>query len=189
MQTRFKVVLLGFMVSACGSSGSSGGGNDPAAFTPLCQSGGLACNADSEKSAANMVGHYTGMGQTIETTNSLWAVGDMNTFDAVIADQMGQTLDGTFDMGSLHLDIKNGQIRGTGQSFTIFGTDVVSQDNCNVEAMAVIVGARAAAAGPVSGKLALEFTSNISGSGCTQDQVKGYPGTGAVFTYSATMSP
>lgn len=53
----------------------------------------------------------------------------------------------------------------------------------------VIVGTRPAAGGALSGKLALEFTNNISGSGCTQDQIKGYPGTGAVFTYTATMSP
>jgi hypothetical protein len=112
----------------------------------------------------------------------------MNTFDAAITRQSGGTLDGTFDMGSLHLDIKDGQIRGDAQSFTIFGTDVVSQDNCNVEAQAVIVGT-AATGGVLTGNLALEFTKNISGSGCTQDQINGYPGTGAVFTYTAAMTP
>ena len=191
MQIRSKVALLcvSFALSACGSSGSPGTGNDPGTFVPLCQSGGLACNANSEQSAPNMVGDYTGTGQTIETTNSLWTVGDMNTFDAMITQQAGNLVDGTFDMGSLHLDIMNGQVRGSGQSFTIFGTDTVSQDGCNTEVMAVIVGARpAAAGGALTGKLALQFTNNISGSGCTADQLKGYPGTGAVFSYMATES-
>ena len=190
MHIRFKVALLGGMVSAlsaCGSTDSPTRGNDPAAFVPLCQGGKLACNADSEKNAPNLLGAYTGTGQTVGTTNSLWAVGDMNTFDAVIIQQAGDTIDGTFDMGSLHLEIESGQIRGTAQSFTIFGTDTVAQEGCNTEVMAVIVGTRQAG-GALTGKLALEFTKNISGSGCTADQLSGYPSTGAVFTYTAAAN-
>jgi hypothetical protein len=175
------------LLCACGSTDSPTPANGPAAFVPLCQRGGLACNADSEKNAPNLLGAYMGTGQTLGTTNSLWTVGDMNTFDALITGQTGDTLNGTFDMGSLHLDIKSGQIRGTAQSFTIFGTDTVSQDSCNTEVMAVIVGTRQAG-GPLTGKLALEFTKNISGSGCTADQLNGYPGTGAVFNYTAAAN-
>jgi hypothetical protein len=187
MQIRFKVALLGVMLCACGSTDSAAPGNEPGAFVSLCQRGGLACNADSERNAPNLLGAYMGTGQTVGTTSSLWEVGDVNTFDAMITQQTGDTVDGTFDMGSLHLDIKSGQLRGSAQSFTVFGTDTVSQTNCNTEVIAAIVGTRQAG-GTLTGKLALEFTKNISGSGCTADQLSGYPGTGAVFSYTATAN-
>jgi hypothetical protein len=193
MKSRFTVVvsvafamLASSALCGCGSSDSKGTSGDPQDFVPLCNSSGLTCSTDT--SPPSMVGQYAGQGQTTQTTNSLWNVGDMNTFNADITQQSGGTVAGTFDMGSLHLDIKAGQIRGTAQGFTIYGTDVVSQDGCNTEVEAVIVGGPAAsgAASLLSGELALSFTHNISGSGCTADQVNGYPGTGAVFSYSAS---
>ncbi len=188
MKTTFTVItflaLAASTLCACSSSGAPGSSGDPKDFIPLCSSSGLACSMDT--SPPSMVGQYTGQGQTTQTTSSLWDVGDMNTFAADITEQTSSTVQGTFDMGSLHLDITDGQIRGNSLGFTMYGSDVQAQDGCNAEVQAVIVGGAATTTGgTLTGELALEFTKNISGSGCTADQLK-YPGTGAVFSYTAT---
>jgi hypothetical protein len=189
MKTMFTVVAFAALAAstlcACSSSGSPGSSGDPKDFIPLCTSSGLMCSMDT--SPPSMVGQYMGQGQTTQTTNSLWNVGDTNTFAADITQQTNSTVAGTFDMGSLHLDIQDGQIRGTSLGFTMYGTDVESQDGCNAEVQAVIAGGAVTATGAtLTGELALEFTKNVSGSGCTADQLNNYPGTGAVFSYSAT---
>lgn len=189
MKTTFTVItflaLAASTLCACSSSsGSPAPSADPTDFIPLCGSSGLTCSMDT--SPPSMVGQYTGQGQTTQTTSSLWDVGDMNTFTADITQQTGSTVQGTFDMGSLHLDITDGQIRGNSAGFTMYGSDVQAQNGCNAEVDAVIVGGAATTTGgTLTGELALEFTKNISGSGCTADQLN-YPGTGAVFSYTAT---
>lgn len=169
----------------------------PDGYSDLCGATGVSCQSGA--TPLNMVGTYTGTGTTVVTTNELWAVGNSQTFRAVIASQTGETGAGTFDLGDFHLDIAQANFRGTLTQFTIFGTNSVAQNEsdasvpstCSFEARAVITGTQSTTGTTttVTGQTILAFTKNILGPGCTQDQINNYPGTGATFNFTATRTP
>src|SRR4051812_40226946 len=71
----------------CGSpaGSSSAPPAPPAEFAPICEQQRATCNADVM--APNLVGSYSGQGQTLVTSNELWRVGDANTFKVQITSQ------------------------------------------------------------------------------------------------------
>jgi hypothetical protein len=202
MQTTMKLMagllFVGLWGCSSGNSANTSQGHAiPSGYEPLCNSEGMNCQTDD--SPPNLLGTYTGTGTTIITSNSLWNVGNSGTFTVIVATQNGNALTGTFEMGGYKLDVPNATIQGSASAFTIYGTDsAVENDadasipaNCSVEARGVLSGALSTAVGTttIAGMMALEFTDNIKGAGCTQDQIKNYPGTGATFKYTATRNP
>ncbi len=189
-----------FGIWACGNSDSSTTTTDPpgipTGYDTLCTKEGMTCQTGD--SPLNLVGTYTGTGTTVETTNSIWAVGSTQTFTAKVTSQNAGTGAGTFELGGYHLDIPQANIRGNSTQFTIYGTQSVQDNdpdsgvptNCSVEARVVVTGTQTTTGTTmtVTGKATLEFTSNIHGSGCTQDQINNYPGTGAIFSFTATRT-
>jgi len=167
----------------------------PSGYADLCNVNGVSCQTCS--SPPSLVGSFSGTGTTVVTSNSLWKVGDSNKFSVSITTQTDSKVGGGFDMDSYHFDVDVSQatILGSGDEFTIFGTDSAVNDdpdasvpaNCTVEARAVVTGTLSSSTSPatLSGKVNLQFTNNIRGSGCTQDQITKFPGTGAIFSYSA----
>jgi hypothetical protein len=183
-------VLAASGLCACGSDGQTAATPGvPGGYQNLCGKNGVTCQ--EAESPPNMVGTYTGTGKTVETTNSLWSVDSTADFSAVIATQNGETASGTFDIDEFHLDVKQATIRGTETRFTIYDTDSAIDGDCSLEATVVITGTltNGASTTTAEGRLVLEFTKNIQGTGCTADQMNKYPGTGAVFEYTATRTP
>jgi hypothetical protein len=188
-----------FNIAGCGGgdSNTSQTTGIPSGYADLCGVNGVTCATDG--SPANLVGTYTGTGTTTVSSNEIWSVGSSESFKAVIAAQTGETGSGYFEMAGYHFDVSQATIRGSASQFTIFGTDSVEstdpdagvETNCSVEARAVVTGTQTTASDEttVAGYVNLQFTKNIHGSGCTQDQIDNYPGTGAVFKYTATRSP
>jgi hypothetical protein len=192
------LLLVGLWGCSSGSSANTSQGRAiPAGYETLCNSEGMNCQTDS--SPPNLVGTYNGTGTTTVTSNSNWRVGDTGTFTVVVATQNGNALTGTFEMAGYKLDVPNATIQGSASAFTIYGTDTAVENdadasiqaNCSVEARGVLSGALSTADGAttIAGMMTLEFTANIRGSGCTQDQITSYPGTGATFKYTATRVP
>jgi hypothetical protein len=183
-------VLCVLGLCACGNDEQTAATSGvPGGYVDLCGKNGMTCQA--AESPPNMVGTYTGAGEAVETTNSLWNVGSTADFNAVIATQNGQTVSGTFDLDDLHLDVKQATIRGAQTEFTLYDTDSAKDGDCSLEATVVITGTLTAGASATTaaGRLVLEFTKNIQGTGCTAEQINEYPGTGAVFSYTATRTP
>lgn len=190
--------LLGLW--GCGSSNSTStpqAPSVPTGYVDLCSAEDMTCQvADSPP---NLKGTYTGTGTTIVTSNSIWAVGSSTQFTAVIETQTGDSGSGYFEIDSYRLDVPQATILGSLTAFTIYGVDsAVENDpdagvpvNCSVEARGVVTGTQTTANGEttLAGNMILQFTKNIVGSGCTQDQINDYPGTGATFKYTATRSP
>ena len=196
LNSAISFTLLG--IWGCSSSGNSTQGTSiPAGYDDLCAAEGMTCQ--SAASPPNLKGTYTGTGTTIVTSNSIWAVGSSTQFTAVVETQNGDSGSGYFEMGSYRLNVPDATIRGDATTFTIFGVDsAVENDpdagvqaNCSVEARGVVTGTKTTSNGvtTLDGKMILEFTKNIVGSGCTQDQINKYPGTGATFKYTATRAP
>ncbi len=157
---------------------------------------GLLCNQSivtcaTTGSPPTLIGTYTGQATVVLSSNALWAVGAANSFTAAIADQTTGTdaaLTGTITLPSFTIDIQNAAIRGAGSAFTVYDSNYVDQNGCNLEVRSVLSGILDTAANPatVTGGLALRFTGNYSGSACTPAQIDNYPATGANFTVAAT---
>ena len=179
-------------VLACGGNNSTGkpdAASVPGGYETLCDQKTVTCQAAAIP--PNLKGTYNGTGSTVGTSNESWSVGDSYDFTAVVTSQDGETGAGTFDLGSFHLDIKRAIIRGDASQFTIYGTDPYVDSDCSFEARVVITGTLTTVGSTTTaaGQVVLEFTTNIQGTGCTQDQINNYPGTGATFTYTATRTP
>ena len=196
----FLFFVLGFCVVGCGGSDSQGTSQSagiPDGYADLCGVNSVTCATGA--TPLSMLGTYTGTGTTTVTSNETWRVGDSDAFTAVITTQTGETLSGSFDLGGYHMDVQQAAIRGTSTEFAIFGTnsfsaataDAGTDSTCSWEARAVITGTQTTAASvtTVAGYVNLQFTKNIHGPGCTQDQINNYPGTGATFKYTATRAP
>ncbi len=189
-----------FCLWGCGNSDSSTTTIDPtgipAGYETLCGKDGMTCQTGN--SPLDLVGTYTGTGTVVVTSNSIWAVGNSATFTAVVKTQNAGTGTGTFELGGYHVDVTQANIRGSSTQFTIYGTDSAQENdpdsgvptNCSVEVRAVVTGTQTTTGTTktVAGKATVEFTNNIHGSGCTQDQINNYPGTGATFSFSATRT-
>lgn len=179
-------------LSGCGSGdGSEEKGNDPRIpedFLPVCASARTACNA--ALNPPTLTGTYVGTGETTITTNELWNVGSSESFVATISGPTDDVLSGSFEMESFDLVVESAEIRGTGNDFTIYGIDTFDSDDCQLEARVAISGTVDDPETPthIEGELTLLFTENISGSGCTAEQLDDYPNTGASFAYTATRS-
>jgi hypothetical protein len=203
MRTSWTLIVAAISLSTWGC-----GGNDssttttqttgiPAGYETLCAKDGVTCQTGD--APLDLVGTYTGTGTTVETSNSIWAVGSSATFTAVVKTQNAGTGTGTFELGGYHVDVTQANIRGNSTQFTIFGTDSAQENdpdsgvptNCSVEVRVVVTGTQTTSGTTktVAGKATLEFTNNIHGSGCTQDQINNYPGTGAIFSFTATRTP
>lgn len=186
-----------FGLWGCGGSDTTQSTGIPAGYEDLCAKDGMTCQTGN--SPLNLVGTYNGTGKAVVTSNEIWKVNDSDDFTAVIATQNGELASGSFDLGSYHLDVPQANIRGNATQFTIFGTDSVvnsdadagAQSNCSFEARVVITATQSTRLTGtfVEGNATLQFTKNISGPGCTQDQISSYPGTGATFSFTATRSP
>lgn len=178
-------------LSGCGSESESEsqGAPVPSGYDDLCQRGDVACQ--TAELPPNLVGTYQGEGTTISSTNETWDVGYTETFVVEITQQSEGRVTGAAEMESFRLDVEQADVRGDALSFTIYGRDSFEHDGCTFEARGVIAGAASDGANPstLEGELLLSFTENIAGPGCTQEQIANYPGTGAVFEYSATRSP
>jgi hypothetical protein len=205
MKMRTHSILLAavtcFGIWGCGNSDSSTTTTTdptgiPAGYETLCAKDGMTCQTGN--SPLDLVGTYTGTGTVVVTSNSIWAVGNSSTFTAVVKTQNAGTGTGTFDLGGYHLDIPQANIQGDSTQFTIYGTQSAQENdpdsgiptNCSVEVRVVVTGTQTTSGTTktVAGTATLEFTSNIHGSGCTQDQINNYPGTGATFSFTATRT-
>jgi hypothetical protein len=191
-RTLWTAALSCLSVLACGGNnptGKPGTTSVPGGYETLCDQKAVTCQTAAIPS--NLKGTYSGTGSTVATSNENWLVGDSYDFTAVITTQNGETGAGTLDLGFLHLDIKQATIRGDASQFTIYDTDAYVDSNCSLEVRVVITGTLATVGSTTTaaGQVVLEFTTNIQGTGCTQDQINNYPGTGATFTYTATRTP
>ena len=189
------MLCLGLANCAGSDSSQTSTTGIPSGFGDLCGANGVPCETGG--SAPSMIGTYSGTGTVLVTSNSLWSVGDSSAFTAVIATQSGANLTGTFEMGGIQLDVPQAAIRGTATEFTIYGTDSAEEPDasasgsCTAEARGVLTGtlSTSGTVTTITGKMELQFTNNIHGPGCTQDQITNYPGTGAIFSYTATRAP
>ncbi len=169
----------------------------PTGYETLCAKDGVTCQTGN--APLDLVGTYTGTGTVVVTSNSIWAVGNADSFTAVVTAQNAGVGTGTFELGGYHVDVTQANIRGTPTEFTIYGTQSAQENDpdsgiptdCSVEVRVVVTGAQSTSGTTktVTGKATLEFTNNIHGSGCTQDQINNYPGTGATFSFTATRTP
>jgi hypothetical protein len=197
---RFNIVAMAAfcLLAGCSSSAApaSQSATVPSGYDDLCAADGIKCQTGD--TPLNLKGTYSGTGTVVVTSNALWNVGNTGQFTAVIATQDGQSGSGSFEMDSYRLDVPHATIRGSGNDFTIYGVDTATNTdpdagaptNCTVEARGVVTGTQASTNGAItlSGKMTLEFTQNITGSGCTEDMITKYPGTGATFDFTATRS-
>ena len=158
----------------------------PEGFDSLC--GELSTPCSLGTTAADVTNSYAGTGTTASTSNELWAVGESEDFTAQLDTTTPGKVSGVFDMGSFAIEVAGAQYSGEGDEFTIYGIDIVEDGDCNMEARVVIKGTRSASGTVLTGELGLEFTENISGTECEAEVISGYPGTGAVFTYTASLS-
>jgi hypothetical protein len=189
--------MLCFGVTGCGGSDSNPTSTTgvPSGYGDLCGSNGVTC--ETGDSPPNLIGTYSGTGATLVTSNSLWSVGSTDTFTVVVTAQSGGNISGTFEMEKEKLDVAQGAIRGNATQFSIYGTDSVEEldasasGSCSAEARGVLTGTfgTTGTTTTITGKLNLQFTNNIHGAGCTQEQINNYPGTGATFSYVATRAP
>jgi hypothetical protein len=189
--------MLCFGVTDCGGSDSNQTSTTgvPSGYGDLCGSNGVTCETGDSPPA--LIGTYSGTGTTLVTSNSLWTVGSTDAFTVVVATQTGGNVSGTFEMEKETLNVTQGAIRGNATQFSIYGMDSVEEldasasGSCSAEARGVLTGtvSTTGTARTITGKLNLQFTNNIHGTGCTEEQIKNYPGTGAIFSYAATRAP
>jgi len=187
------LTLASAAISGCSSSSTGATQADPSGYEDLCGSGVTCQMGDAPP---NLLGIYNGSGTTVVTSNETWAVGSSHDFTATVTSQNRETVAGRFELGDSHLDIKQGNIRGSGDEFTIYGTDSAEENNpdaggtCSAEARVVVTGklTTTGSTTSASGKVVLQFT-KLQGPGCTQKEITTYPGTGATFTYTATRAP
>ena len=177
------------LVTGCGGADpgdDASGAHVPAGFDFLC--GKLTTPCSVGTTPVDATSSYLGTGTTSSTSNELWAVGESEDFTAQLDTSTPGKVSGVFDMGSFTIEVVGAQYSGEGDTFTIYGTDVFEDGDCNMEARVVITGDLVPSGATLTGELALEFTENISGTECEADVISGYPGTGAVFSYIARRS-
>ncbi len=158
-------------------------------FGALCEAQDVTCSTETE--APVLIGSYTGTGNVVFTSNALWDVGNAEVVTVQIAEQFDGTLSGTATLEAFDITVAGGLVRGNNGAFTIYGTDAVDYQACAMEARVVISGVLDELLTPAvaTGTLALRFTGNFDGAGCTTEQRTTYPGTGANFGFSATRLP
>jgi len=186
MRLIFAIPFLLTLATACGESDDAQSGADkiPSGFGPLCDS--ISGNCETGDSPTQLAVLYNGTGTTTTTSNEYWAVGESEDFTATLDTSVEGKVSGLFDMGSFELNVVDANYSGSGNQFTIYGTDIIEDSGCDLEARVVITGSVDESTGALAGELALEFTDNITGEDCDADVIAEYPGTGAVFEYSAS---
>ena len=159
-----------------------------AGFGLLCQQSTVTCATATNP--PNLVGNYSGQTTVLLSSNALWAVRDVSTFSAQITDQTNGTVTGTVTLPSVVANIQSSTIRGEAPLFAMYVSTFVDQNGCNLETRNVLSGTLDTSANPamISGGVALRFTGNYSGAGCTADQTDNYPDTGANFQVTATRT-
>jgi hypothetical protein len=180
----------------------SANGTDSAAapgFAALC--GRTTCPCQTGSSPPRLVGSYDGQGTTKETSNSLWA---LNNSAQVVVNVVSQPGDGTIsgmaqilgpsdagasDAGATQftLQLTAASIRGSGYSFTIYGTDLEDTGGGCKHGVQAVLSGTVSAGSIINGCMSLVFTSETQGSACTASEIANYPGTGATFQYTVSL--
>ena len=193
------VAVSYFGLCGCGSSNSANSPQTtgiPAGYESLCATDGVTCQTND--SPLNLVGIYNGTETVVVTSNEIWNVGVSEAFTAVVATQNGEAVTGSFDMGGYHYDITQATVRGDSTQFTftvrILRSKPIPMLRSPPTARSRRVSSSRARNRPAEYHYGrrhghLVFTKNIHGSGCTEDEINNYPGTGATFKYTATRTP
>ncbi len=171
----------------CGCSGGDGDAESlsgvPDGFRDLCAEADIDCQGESIP--PDLVGIYTGTGETIAATSEYWSVGSTADVTIEVLDQhVNGGIEGLIDVNSTTLEIRDAVIRGTDRTFSIYGRLDIGSEECLARAKGIITGTASDAAAPtqVTGKLAVEFT-EVLGPECTaEDQAEA--GRGATFSFT-----